>query len=220
MRTKPPTHDPAAAQVAYAGKNLIQVGGDYIRYIHFNFKTGNWGVAIANLAILGLIFYGLAEGVTRATAAAMALVLPSADPDQFCAGATQQIDTLNREIDQLRQDIRALPAVPGPPGPQGIPGEPGPVGPPGPTGEPGLRGEPGPQGLPGPPGPPGVAGEPGLRGEPGLQGPPGEPGPPGDRGPQGPPGERGPQGPPGERGPQGPPGEQVPSTIPGRIGLR
>jgi hypothetical protein len=55
MQTKPPAPDPAA-QVAYAGKNLIQVGGDYIRYIHFNFKTGNWGVAIANLAILGLMF--------------------------------------------------------------------------------------------------------------------------------------------------------------------
>lgn len=219
MQTKPPRPDPAA-QVAYAGKNLIQVGGDYIRYIHFNFKTGNWGVAIANLAILGLIFYGLAEGVTRATAAATAVVLPSANPDQFCAGATQQIDTLNREIDQLRQDIRALPAVPGPPGPQGIPGEPGPVGPPGPRGETGLRGEPGLQGLPGPPGPAGIAGEPGLPGPPGPPGEPGPPGPQGERGPQGIPGEPGPPGPQGERGPQGPAGGQVPSTVPGRIGLR
>lgn len=187
MQTKPPAPDPAAAQVAHAGKNLIQVGGDYIRYIHFNFKTGNWGVAIANLAILGLIFYGLAEGVTRATAAATALVSPPPDPDQFCSSATQQIDTLNQELDQLRQDIRALPAVPGPPGPQGpqgIPGEPGPIGP---VGPPGPRGE---RGVPGEPGPPGERGPQGLPGEPGPQGPRGEPGSPGERGPQELPGGR------------------------------
>ncbi|GAB4136470.1 MAG: hypothetical protein Fur0046_10010 [Cyanobacteria bacterium J069] len=146
MLTKPPQHDPAAAQVAYAGKNLIQVGGDYIRYIQFNFKTGNWGVAIANLAILGLIFYGLAEGINRAASVAIALVLPETNPETFCTRSTQQIETLNRELDQLRQDVRAIPVVTGPPGPQGIPGEPGPPGPPGAVGPPGPRGAQGPPG--------------------------------------------------------------------------
>ncbi len=50
-------------QAAQAGKNLIQVGRDYVRYIVFQFDSGNWGAAAANLGVLLLIAGGLVNGL-------------------------------------------------------------------------------------------------------------------------------------------------------------
>jgi hypothetical protein len=167
-------------QVAIAGKNLIQVGRDYIRYISFNLNSGNWGVAIANLAVLGLIFFGLINGLWRGATLAADLINPSQDaPEDPGIGINPEIDTcaiavqgmveemgvLTQRFEQLDQQIQTIEGIPGPPGP---PGEPGPVGPPGESGPPG---EPGPVGATGPPG---LPGEPGPQGPQGPQGPPGQ----------------------------------------------
>lgn len=47
------------SQNGNAGRDLIQVGRDYIRYIQFNFSTGHWGAAILALLPLLLFLYGV-----------------------------------------------------------------------------------------------------------------------------------------------------------------
>lgn len=77
-----------------------------------------------------------------------------------------QVDALQAEVNDLRQQIQSLQAEID--GIDVVEGPPGPPGPPGPAGPPGVDGAPGPAGPQGPPGP---EGEPGP---PGPQGPPGE----------------------------------------------
>ena len=115
----PPNSEPSAAQVAYAGKDLVQVGGDYIRYINFNFKSGNWGVAIANLFILALIFYGLADGIVYTAAFAASLVIEPGDPATFCNSATRELDQLGSTMNRLEQKMNTLSSIPGPAGETG-----------------------------------------------------------------------------------------------------
>lgn len=199
MYSPPPfSNDPSAAQVAYAGKNLVQVGRDYVRYINFNFKSGNWGVAIANLFILALIIYGLAEGIVGTATFASSLMIEPGDPESFCRSATQELDQLGSTLNRMEQRVNSLSAVPGPVGPPGEAGV---------QGIPGATGSLGPQGAVGPPGPQGEPGVPGAQGEIGPIGPPGPIGVPGAQGFQGPEGPQGPQGLQGPEGPAGPSGQ-------------
>lgn len=52
----------------YAGKNLIQVGHDYVKYIQLNFKTGHWGIALTNCAVVGIFIWGFINGVVSGVA--------------------------------------------------------------------------------------------------------------------------------------------------------
>ena len=206
---------------AYAGKNLIQIGHDYIRYIQFNFTTGRWGIALTNCAVVGIVVCGFINGVASGVTQAEQWIYRSPSPETVCAA-------LNARLDKLEQHINSsfeFPGPQGPPGPVGLQGTSGPqgeagvqgtrgaLGAPGPQGEagplgeiglvgqvglPGPRGEIGLQGIPGPPGERGEVGSVGEVGLPGLPGPPGQtpgtPGLPGLQGPRGPKGERGPDG--------------------------
>ncbi len=191
--------EPQPSQMGYAGKDLIQVGRDYIKYITYNWNAGNWGVAIANLLILVLIFYGLINGIWRGVAIAKNLAsgdnspalgtLPTEDEDS-CAVVLSGLESVTQRLEILNTTLLEVEGIPGPQGPQGEPGpigDTGPAGPAGPQGEPGPIGDTGPQGPAGPQGEPGPIGDTGPRG---LQGPRGEPGP-GPAGPQGSQGEPG-----------------------------
>lgn len=152
---KPP--DPPTRAV---GKNLLYVGRDYIRYIQFNFKSGNWGVAIANCAVLALIILGLLNGLVQGAALAETLFHPERKLSQGNCSAFANL--MNSRFNQLERTVQSVKLTAGPPGPQGVPGPPGPQGIPGPQGERGVQGETGPPGPPGeagPQGPQGAAGE-------------------------------------------------------------
>ncbi|MEK0195153.1 hypothetical protein [Microcoleus anatoxicus] len=49
-----PDHRPTS-QDAHAGRDIIQVGRDYIQNIHYNLTSGNWIIGILQLLPLGLI---------------------------------------------------------------------------------------------------------------------------------------------------------------------
>jgi hypothetical protein len=47
-------------------RDLIQVGRDYIRYIHFQIDSGNIGGALLNIAVIVILLSGLAGGAYTA----------------------------------------------------------------------------------------------------------------------------------------------------------
>lgn len=49
------------SQNGKAGRDLLQVGRDYIRYVQFNFSAGNWGTGILTLLPMLLLLGGLIE---------------------------------------------------------------------------------------------------------------------------------------------------------------
>ncbi|MEL6779718.1 MAG: hypothetical protein AAFO06_20965, partial [Cyanobacteria bacterium J06597_16] len=49
----------SASQSGSAGKNLTQVGRDYIKYISYNIGAGNWGVVALNMAVFVFILLGI-----------------------------------------------------------------------------------------------------------------------------------------------------------------
>lgn len=50
-------------QQATQGKNLTQVGRDYIRYLQLRFNSGNWVAIAMNVAILAFVAHGLTNSV-------------------------------------------------------------------------------------------------------------------------------------------------------------
>uniref|UniRef100_A0A674BWN9 Collagen type XII alpha 1 chain n=1 Tax=Salmo trutta TaxID=8032 RepID=A0A674BWN9_SALTR len=123
------------------------------------------------------------------------------------------MQTTERQINSMLNQIPSGYRSSNNPGP---PGSPGPSGNQGPRGEPGQTGR---NGFPGSPGQPGPQGERGPAGEKGDQGTPGV-GQRGQRGPPGPAGETrtGPPGSAGSTGPRGPPGRQGFAGIRGQPG--
>lgn len=77
---------------------------------------------------------------------------------------------MQKDVADLRDEVKNIELTPGPKGEQGIQGETGPQGPTGPRGEQGPKGDTGPQGAPGEQGPEGKQGEKGDKGEPGNNG--------------------------------------------------
>lgn len=57
-----PSGNTESSQNANAGKNLIQVGRDYLKYLQINISAGNWIIVIANLIVISLTAYGLYNG--------------------------------------------------------------------------------------------------------------------------------------------------------------
>jgi len=132
-----------------------------------------------------------------------------------------RVDTLQREVEDLRGRIerlaRLVNATP-PPGETGPEGPMGPMGPAGPEGPMGPVGPAGPEGPMGPVGPAGPEGPMGPAGPEGPMGPAGPAGPEGAMGPMGPAGPEGPAGPAGPAGPEAPPGPMGPAGPPGPEG--
>lgn len=231
------TDNQTIAQEGTASNSLIQVGRDYIRYLQINFEAGNWVPILANVAVLGLIFYG----ITSVSRSAVTYAENVQNSEELCSPRVQKLAlAFSREValsnaalpEDKRQAILAIPEFQGPKGekgdrgPQGIPGDigkVGPVGPPGeagPQGDKGEKGEKGDTGEQGPKGETGPAGSRGLRGEKGERGARGGQGPRGLTGLQGPKGEKGDRGSTGSRGPQGLPGIQGPVGPRGSRGSR
>lgn len=77
---------------------------------------------------------------------------------------------MQKDVADLRDEVKNIELTPGPRGEQGIQGETGPQGPAGPTGPQGPKGDTGPQGIQGEQGPEGKQGERGPQGNPGQNG--------------------------------------------------
>ncbi len=184
-------------QSGSAGKNLTQVGRDYIKYISYNISAGNWGVVALNALVIAFVVLGLG---TTAKAAHRTTINMMANDGLTSEGiCTPEMAMLNlqiaRQVEKLSQDgqltasaisdLPELEVLRGPSGPAGLKGE---------DGRPGARGESGPRGE---------KGERGLRGEQGKSGPKGDTGPKGETGEKGDPGERGLQGESGVEGKAG-----------------
>jgi hypothetical protein len=199
------------AQRAIAGRDIIQAGRDYVQYISYNARQGNWGVVVGNLGLIAFLLLLLLSGLYALSRAVAVRLGDEVSTRELCSGVSSEIEALQTRI----EESGGIPGQPGrgisrisateenqllvvystgerelvdiviPRADQGAPGESGPPGPPGPEGQ---RGSPGPRGE---------NGEPGVRGPEGLRG---------EMGPQGPQGQTGPRGPQGPAGPQGPPG--------------
>lgn len=214
-------------QSGNAGKNLTQVGRDYIKYISYNIGAGNWGVVALNGIIMAFIVLGI--GTAAKAAQRTTLNLMSGEGLVTEGICTPEMAMLNlqiaRQVGQLSEngqlnesvisELPELKVIQGPPGPKG---EPGVQGISGEKGEPGEVGETGLPGEKGDPGPQGVKGEPGEKGEKGDQGDPGDVGPQGPQGEQGEKGEKGDVGEPGRPGEKGDPGLQGIQGEPGEDG--
>jgi hypothetical protein len=202
------------AQRAIAGRDIIQAGRDYVQYISYNARQGNWGVVVGNLGLIAFLLLLLLSGLYAVSRAVAVRFGDEVSTRELCSGVSSEIEALQTRI----EESGGIPGRPGrgisgisgtegnqllvvystgerelvdiviPKAGQGALGEPG---------RPGPSGPPGPEGQPGSPGPRGENGEPGVRGPEGLRG---------EMGPQGPRGETGPRGPQGPAGPQGPPG--------------
>ena len=138
-------------QQGTAGNSLVQVGRDYIRYLQVNFEAGNWIPIFANIAILGLIFYG----ITSATRSAITYAENVQNSEGLCSARVQKLAlAFSREVaknnvalpEEHRLAILAIPEFQGPQGEpgargeQGIPGKTGKIGPVGPEGKVGQQG--------------------------------------------------------------------------------
>ena len=60
---KEPLENQNVFQSGQAGKNLIQVGRDYIKYMQFNVMSGNWVAFILNIVAILFILYALTSVV-------------------------------------------------------------------------------------------------------------------------------------------------------------
>jgi|GEM_PF-2776032 len=50
------------SQTGSAGKDLFQIGRDYIKYIRVHIAAGDWGIVIFNLILISIFIYGLGHG--------------------------------------------------------------------------------------------------------------------------------------------------------------
>ncbi|MGI0490446.1 hypothetical protein ACN4EG_01430 [Alkalinema pantanalense CENA528] len=177
-------------QSGSAGHDLIQVGRDYIQYLNYHVEQGHLGTLLANFAVIGVMAYGLLNGLLGGAAMATQVFnKSSSNPltmrEVTCDRITAEFTALSNKLTQLETTIQANPSA------KGEKGDPGPEGPKGEQGKPGRKGD---------KGDPGVAGPKGEQGDPGIPGPKGDQGDPGS---QGPPGPKGDKGDPGRDAPQG-----------------
>ncbi len=186
-------------QTGVAGKNLVQVGHDYMEYITYNIGQGNWGGVVANFGIILVVLLGLINGVAQGVAFAKTSL--GAKDESACAAFQNSISQLAGQVNTLDQSMQRLVPIPGTPVSGvnrttlvGLKGEKGEKGDPGVPGRSGAKGDPGAVGRQGEKGDPGPRGEKGEKGDNGPQGIPGQPGSTGAKGDPGPPGEKGAKG--------------------------
>lgn len=79
-----------------AGKNIIQVGRDYLSYLQFNILSGNWIPILINAIVIGLIFYGLANGAK--TILTQVTVETSNQPEREIGDSTDVDDSKSIEV--------------------------------------------------------------------------------------------------------------------------
>lgn len=162
-------------QSGSASHDLIQVGRDYIQYLNYHVEQGRWGTLLANFAVIGVMAYGLLNGLVGSAAIATQVFNRSSSNlltmrETTCDRLTAEFTTLSNKLSQLETTIQATPSA---------------------KGEKGEKGDPGPQGLKGDRGTPGIKGDKGDKGDPGALGAQGEKGDPGPQGIQGPKGDKG-----------------------------
>ena len=188
------------SQSGSAGKSLIQVGRDYVRYISFNVSAGNWGVVLVNALVIVFVLLGVGTAAKATYRTARYRLgnsggsLCSPELAMLNLRIARQIGALTQNGELTSSVVAELPELEALQGPAGPRGEIGPKGERGEKGEPGQPGEKGDPGVPGEKGESGTAGEKGDRGEigpAGDRGLPGEPGTPGERGEPGAPGQDG-----------------------------
>lgn len=163
-------------QMGFAGKNLIQVGHDYISYITYNIQKGNWGIVLANGGVVAIVVFGFINGCVSGIAT-VKTALGMSDAS-ICTQLQTTLGQIDQKVNRLDESVQGVLPPPGTTlvGIKGDKGVPGPPGPRGPQGVPGARG------LQGTAGPPGARGEKGEAGAPGQQGIPGPQGPSGPKG--------------------------------------
>ena len=151
-------------QNANAGRDLIQIGRDYVRYLQLQIDSGNISVVIVNGIVIVLVILGTistAKAVTNQSKNIYNRILgnkPTFDKiEDLC---TPEITRLNlqiaREIAQLEKNgemssqlilyLQTMEEFKGEPGEKGEKGDKGEQGPRGPQGEQGPRGPQGEQG--------------------------------------------------------------------------
>jgi Collagen triple helix repeat (20 copies) len=173
---KPPSQH-NGSQVGSAGKNLIQVGRDYVRYLKLNIDSGNISVVVLNGIIIVLVILGTISAAKSVTNVAQSFRSKDDNsvklPPDLSKVCTPEMARLNLQIarqvadlenqgvitSELISKLPSLEELKGEPGPQGLKGETGPQGLKGETGPQGLKGETGPQGLKGETDPQGLKGE-------------------------------------------------------------
>lgn len=198
--SQPPDLDEQSSQRDHvAGRDLIQIGRDYISYITYNIDKGNWEVVMVNAGLMFVIVFGLVNGLAGGVSVAKASI--GQPDDSTCAQFSKVIMTLDGKVNDLDKSVQRITRVDAGKSSSstilGIKGEKGDKGDPG---VPGAKGEKGDKGDPGIPGAKGEPGTPGARGE------KGEPGKPGSKGEKGDPGEKGEK---GDKGDPGTPGKIV-----------
>jgi hypothetical protein len=222
MSQQPDLDEQSTQPENIAGRDLIQVGRDYINYMTYNIHKGNWGVVWANAGVIFVIVFGLVNGLAGGVAAAKASI---GQPDNStCAQFSKVISTLDGKVNDLDKSVQRIiriddgktpgSTIVGVKGEKGDPGVPGEKGAKGDQGDPGIAGAKGDKGDPGAPGEKGDPGIAGAKGDKGDKGDPGAPGEKGDPGIAGEKGEKGDPGAPGEKGEKGDKGDQGP---PGRV---
>ena len=50
-------------QSGQAGKDLVQVGRDYVKYLNYNIRSGSWIPIFFNLVVIGIFLYGIFIGM-------------------------------------------------------------------------------------------------------------------------------------------------------------
>ena len=170
MSKQPSSKTQSMGQDGQAGRDLIQIGRDYMKYITYNIHSENWGVVFANFLVIFLIVFGLTNGLASGAIAVARLAQGRSPAVGSCTAVNNEVKKLQGKIDSLQTEVTKSAGM---------------VGQKGPTGDPGLRGVPG---IAGVPGPKGAVGDKGSKGDPGDPGPIGAQGPVGDKGPVGDPG--------------------------------
>ncbi|MFS0515404.1 hypothetical protein ACEYW6_11875, partial [Nostoc sp. UIC 10607] len=167
MTLDKPPYEHNGSQVGSAGKNLIQVGRDYVRYLKLNIDSGNISVVILNGIVIVLVILGTISAAKSVTNVAQSFRSKDNNPvklqPDLSGMCTPEMARLNLQIARQVADLKnqgvitselisqlpSLEELKGEPGPQGLKGETGPQGLKGETGPQGLKGETGPQGLKG-----------------------------------------------------------------------
>ena len=201
-------------QNAKAGRDVIQIGRDYVKYLQFQIDSGNISVVVLNGIVIVLVIFGTistAKAVTNQSKNIYNQIRgnkPKIDKvEDLCTTGIARLNLqIAREIAQLEKNgeitsplmsqLQTMEAFKGEPGAKGD------------KGEQGDKGDQGEQGEQGEPGIQGAKGDKGDQGEPGEKGEKGEQGEKGDKGDQGEPGEKGEKGEQGEQGEQGIPGDK------------
>lgn len=99
----------ATTQQAIAGRDLVQVGHDYIQHIRYNIQKGKWSVVFSNLTLILVILGLLSIGLYAAAKSTLQTLNLEASAKDVCTQVTEDFSKMNAAIEQYG-------GVPGQPG--------------------------------------------------------------------------------------------------------